>query len=108
MTELKRSIGPVQMMLYGIGSMMGAGIYGLVGKAAGIMGSAIWMAFLLAMTAALLTALSYASIASRYPKAGGAANGRTADSWPVPLVLLLRELGVLRVRPEGLSFVVPS
>lgn len=73
MTELKRSIGPVQMMLYGIGSMMGAGIYGLVGKAAGLMGSAIWMAFLLAMCAALLTGLSYASIASRYPKAGGAA-----------------------------------
>lgn len=73
MTELKRSIGPVQMMLYGIGSMMGAGIYGLVGKAAGLMGSAIWMAFLLAMSAALLTGLSYASIASRYPRAGGAA-----------------------------------
>jgi amino acid transporter len=73
MTELKRSIGPIQMMLYGIGSMMGAGIYGLVGKAAGVMGSAIWMAFLLAMAAALLTGLSYASIASRYPKAGGAA-----------------------------------
>jgi amino acid transporter len=73
MTELKRSIGPVQMMLYGIGSMMGAGIYGLVGKAAGIMGSAIWMAFLLAMAAALLSGLSYASIASRYPRAGGAA-----------------------------------
>lgn len=73
MTELKRSIGPVQMMLYGVGSMMGAGIYGLVGKAAGLMGSAIWMAFLLAMSAALLTGLSYASIASRYPKAGGAA-----------------------------------
>lgn len=73
MTELKRTIGPVQMMLYGVGSMMGAGIYGLVGKAAGLMGSAIWMAFLLAMCAALLTGLSYASIASRYPKAGGAA-----------------------------------
>jgi len=73
MTELKRSIGPVQMMLYGIGSMMGAGIYGLVGKAAGLMGSAVWMAFLFAMAAALLTGLSYASIASRYPKAGGAA-----------------------------------
>lgn len=60
-------------MLYGTGSMLGAGIYGLVGKAAGIMGGAIWMAFLVAMVAALLTGISYASIASRYPKAAGAA-----------------------------------
>ena len=73
MTSLKRAIGPGQMMLYGVGSMMGAGIYGLVGKAAGVLGSAMWMAFLVAMTAALLTGLSYASIASRYPKAAGAA-----------------------------------
>ena len=72
MAELKRSIGPVQLMLYGAGSMMGAGIYGLVGKAAGLLGSAVWIAFLLAMTCALLTGLSYASIASRYPRAAGA------------------------------------
>ncbi|CAN7285701.1 APC family permease [Phenylobacterium sp. LjRoot225] len=73
MTELKRTIGPVQLMLYGMGSMLGAGIYGLVGKAAGVMGAAVWMAFLVAMVAALLTGVSYASIASRYPRAGGAA-----------------------------------
>ncbi len=73
MTQLKRSIGPGQMMIYGIGSMLGAGIYGLVGKASGLLGSAIWMAFLVAMSAALLTGLSYASIASRYPRAAGAA-----------------------------------
>ena len=72
MTELKRAIGPAQPMLYGIGSMLGAGIYGLVGKAAGVMGGAVWMAFLVAMLAALLTGISYASIASRYPKAAGA------------------------------------
>jgi amino acid transporter len=73
MAELKRAIGPVQLMLYGVGSMLGAGIYGLVGKAAGVMGGAVWMAFLVAMVAALLTGVSYASIASRYPRAGGAA-----------------------------------
>jgi amino acid transporter len=70
---LKRAIGPVQLTLLGVGSMLGAGIYGLVGKAAGVMGGAVWVAFLVAMAAALLTGVSYASIASRYPKAGGAA-----------------------------------
>jgi APA family basic amino acid/polyamine antiporter len=72
-TPLKRAVGPIQMMLLGVGSMLGAGIYGLMGKAAGVMGGAVWMAFLVAMIAAMLTGISYASIASRYPRAGGAA-----------------------------------
>lgn len=71
--ELLRAIGPVQMTLYAAGSMMGAGIYGLIGKAAGQVGSAVWASFLVALVAALLTGLSYACLASRYPKAGGAA-----------------------------------
>jgi amino acid transporter len=61
------------MALYGLGSMLGAGIYGLMGKVAGEVGNAIWLAFLVALVAALLTALSYASLGSRYPRAAGAA-----------------------------------
>lgn len=71
--KLQRSIGPAQMALYGLGSMLGAGIYGLMGKASGIAGNAVWLAFLVALVAALLTALSYASLGSRYPRAAGAA-----------------------------------
>ena len=71
--KLVRSIGPAQMALYGLGSMLGAGIYGLMGKVAGEVGNAIWLAFLVALIAALLTALSYASLGSRYPRAAGAA-----------------------------------
>lgn len=70
---LKRSVGYVQLTLYVLGSMLGAGIYALIGKAAGQIGTAVWMAFVVSMVAALLTGLSYASIASRHPKAGGAA-----------------------------------
>ena len=81
MAELKRTIGTGQLMLYGVGSMMGAGIYGLVGKGAGIMGGAVWMAFLLAMGAALLTGLSYASIASRYPRAAYATHRAFNQPW---------------------------
>jgi APA family basic amino acid/polyamine antiporter len=71
--QLRRSIGPAQMALYGLGSMLGAGIYGLIGKAAGLAGNAVWLAFIVALVAALLTALSYASLGSRYPRAAGAA-----------------------------------
>jgi amino acid transporter len=53
--------------------MLGAGIYGLIGKAAGQVGNAVWLAFVVALVAALLTALSYASLGSRYPRAAGAA-----------------------------------
>src|SRR5688572_16696936 len=69
---LKRNIGLVALTLYGIGDILGAGIYGLVGRAAGEMGQAAWLGFLVSMCAAGLTGLSYASLGSRYPKAAGA------------------------------------
>jgi basic amino acid/polyamine antiporter, APA family len=71
-TALKRTIGLAALTLYGIGDILGAGIYGLVGRAAGEMGSAAWLGFLVSMCAAGLTGLSYASLGSRYPKAAGA------------------------------------
>ncbi len=71
--SLKRNVGLLALTLYGVGDILGAGIYGLVGKAAGQMGSAVWLAFLTSMVAAGLTGLSYASLGSRYPRAGGAA-----------------------------------
>ncbi len=70
---LHRSLSAWQIALYGLGSMLGAGIYALIGKAADTLGNAIWLAFLAAMIVALLTGLSYACVGSRYPKAGGAA-----------------------------------
>ena len=69
---LRKSLGSWQIGLYGLGSMLGAGIYALVGKAADSLGNAIWLAFLAAMVVALLTGLSYACVGSRYQKAGGA------------------------------------
>lgn len=69
---LKRNIGLLSLTLYGVGDILGSGIYGLVGKAAGEMGSAVWLAFFVSMVAAGLTGLSYASLSSRYPRAGGA------------------------------------
>ena len=70
---LRRHIGLFALTLYGIGDILGAGIYGLVGKAAGQMGNAVWLAFLASMVAAGFTGLSYAAVGSRHPRAGGAA-----------------------------------
>lgn len=71
--QLQRNIGLVSLTLFGVGDILGAGIYGLVGKAAGEMGNGIWMAFLFSALAALLTGLSYATLGSRFPRAGGSA-----------------------------------
>lgn len=70
---LARHIGLFALIVYGIGDMVGAGIYGTIGVAAGKMGNAVWLAFLVSMAAAMFTGLSYACLASRYPKAAGAA-----------------------------------
>ncbi len=81
---LKRAIGPFELTLYALGSMLGSGIYALVGKAAGVVGNAVWLSFVAALCAALLTALSYASLGSRYPRAGGASFVTDrAFGWPI-------------------------
>ena len=67
---LARSLGFWQLSFYGVGTIVGAGIYSVLGAAAGEAGSALWLSFLLAGVAALLAALSYAELASAFPKAG--------------------------------------
>ena len=92
--SLKRTIGPAQMALYGLGSMLGAGIYGLIGKAAGQAGNAVWLSFVVALVAALLTALSYASLGSRYPRAAGAAYV-TERAYGFPLLSFMTGLALV-------------
>ena len=74
--------------------MLGSGIYGLIGQAAGQVGNAVWASFLVAMVAALLTALSYASLGSRYPRAGGAAFV-TQKAYGMPLLSFVVGLTVV-------------
>lgn len=71
MTELKRTLGLAECVFFGVGSILGAGIYTLIGKVAGLAGNFIWLAFLIASVAALFTAFSYAELSSAFPKSGG-------------------------------------
>jgi basic amino acid/polyamine antiporter, APA family len=66
-------MGLFALVVYGVGDMVGSGIYGTVGKAAGQLGNAVWLAFLVSMVAAIFNGMSYACLASRYPRAAGAA-----------------------------------
>jgi APA family basic amino acid/polyamine antiporter len=69
---LLRTMGLGALIIYGVGDMLGAGVYALMGKVADKMGNAVWLAFIASMVAAMLTGLSYASLGSRHPRAAGA------------------------------------
>jgi amino acid transporter len=55
----------------GVGSMVGAGIFALLGEAAAMAGSAVWLMFLAAGVIALLTGYSFVQLGIRYPTRGG-------------------------------------
>ena len=88
-TELRQRLGFWLLTLYGVGVMVGAGIYVLVGEVAGRAGVWAPASFLLAALIALPTALSYAELSGRIPEAAGeAAYIRTATGWIWPAVLV--------------------
>ncbi len=65
---LRRTLGLAQVTIAGIGVILGAGVYALIGPAAGLAGPALWLAFLLTGVAAGCTAYSYARIGSMRPR----------------------------------------
>ncbi len=72
-TKLARRVGPLMLLLFIIGDMLGGGIYTLAGEVGGEVGGAIWTAFAAAFVLAALTACAYAELVSKYPRAAGAA-----------------------------------
>lgn len=70
---LKRAIGFPLLVLYGIGTMVGAGFFALSGEVAGKAGTHAPVAFGAAGLLALFSALAFAEWSSRLPHAGGSA-----------------------------------
>lgn len=66
--HLKKDIGLLEAILYGIGIILGAGIYALIGVGAGVAGNALWISFLVGAFIAAFTGFSYAELSSMYPK----------------------------------------
>ncbi len=71
--ELERALSLPLLTLYGLGTILGAGIYVLVGKVAGYAGLHAPVAFLVAAGLAALTGFFYAELAARHPKSAGEA-----------------------------------
>ena len=72
-TALKRTLNLPQMVFYGTGTILGAGIYALIGKVAGAAGLLAPLAFLVSAILAAFTAYAYARLVARFPKSGGEA-----------------------------------
>lgn len=68
---LSRDVGLVQLTFYGTGTILGAGIFVVIGEVLGEAGALAPLAYLLAAVVAVTTALSYSEMAGRVPTAGG-------------------------------------
>jgi APA family basic amino acid/polyamine antiporter len=66
--KLRRELSLFDVTIYGIGVILGAGIYAIIGESAGVAGNAIWLSFIFAALIAAFTGLSYAELSSMYPK----------------------------------------
>jgi APA family basic amino acid/polyamine antiporter len=97
--ELKRSLGAMNLVLLGIGCIIGTGIFVLTGQAAAqFAGPAIVLSFIVTGTLCALVALSYAELASAIPVSGSAYSYSYASigeiaAW-VMGVLLVLEYGI--------------
>ncbi len=72
-TGLRRRLTLPLLTFYGLGTIVGAGIYVLIGAVAGRAGLFAPVAFLMSALIAALTAHSYAELSARFPKSAGEA-----------------------------------
>lgn len=70
-TVPKKQMTVVQAAFIGVGSMVGAGIFALLGAAGAVAGSAVWVSFLVAGVIAGLQGYSFAKLGATYPSGGG-------------------------------------
>lgn len=71
MNNSKKKISLWSAVGLGVGAMIGAGIFALMGEAGAIAGNAVYISFILAGMVALISGYSLAKLGTRYPAAGG-------------------------------------
>ena len=71
MQESKKAFGLWGALLLGIGSMVGAGIFIVIGQAGAIAGNLVWLSFIFGGLSALLSGYSLAKLAVAFPSRGG-------------------------------------
>jgi len=66
--HLKKELTLFDSIVYGVGLIIGAGIYALIGKGAGLAGNSLWASFAIGGAVALFSGLSYAELSSAFSK----------------------------------------
>jgi amino acid transporter len=69
--QAEKRMTVLQATFIGVGSMVGAGIFALLGAAGAVAGSAVWVSFLIAGIIAALQGYSFAKLGATYPSGGG-------------------------------------
>lgn len=99
--ELIRQLSLPLLIFYGIGTILGAGIYVLVGKVAGEAGFYTPFSFMLASLLAAFSAFSYAELAARFPRSAGEAiyieEGFGIRQLSIAVGLLIVSVGIISV-----------
>jgi APA family basic amino acid/polyamine antiporter len=71
--KLKKHITLFPLILYGVGTILGAGIYVIISEVARASGDQFSLSFIVASIVAIFSGLSYAELSSRFPKSAGEA-----------------------------------
>lgn len=104
---LKRTLRFRDVLMFGVGGMLGAGIYAIVGEVTADAGNLLWLSLLIAAVVAIITSFTYAELVSMFPDAGGGyayiseAFGRTFAGLASILLLLT---GVVAAAAISIAF----
>lgn len=99
--KLIRRLSLPLLIFYGIGTILGAGIYVLVGKVAGAAGFYTPFSFMLASLLAAFSAFSYAELAARFPRSAGEAiyidEGFAIEKLSITVGFMIITMGIVSV-----------
>ena len=105
--ELRRTLTLPAVVISGVGVILGAGVYALIGEAAALSGNALWLSFLLSAVIAACTGLSYMELSSMFPEASAEYEYTTRSFGPtlafaIGVMVILS--GILGSATVGLGF----
>jgi amino acid transporter len=106
----KRNLGPISLIVIGLGSMIGSGIFVLLGPAAEIAGTSLPYAFLLGGLLALVIALIYGEFTAALPTSGSSlvllfsAYGRGATAFVISWLIVLGDIAFASVNALGFAY----
>jgi len=106
--SLRREIGLFEAVAFGVGTILGAGIYALIGPASGLAGNAVWISFVIGAVISSFTGLSYAELSTMFPKAAAeyvfAREAFNSRFWAFLLGWLIVFAGVVSVSTVAIGF----